>query len=218
MVALSEMIKSLQDENNFLKIENNRIKNSPTKNKSSVNEEELHAIIINYQRKAKEMTEKINELETRLETFKEEEVRSNEKSKYKPLARKLKEERNMFKDMSEKVTKENKILKEEIEKMKQMAEKLKAQCKNLKHDLSIKKNKTKSTEEATTQTENTKEEKEKDFNPLNNEPSKAVDDGPEIFIESPETEDEEKTKLDEDLSEFLNNSLNVTVDEKFKEC
>ena len=86
------------------------------------------------------MTEKINELEARLESFKEEEVKSNEKSKYKPLARKLKEERNMFKEMAEKMAKENKILKEETEKLKQTAEKLKGQCKNLKHDLMIKKN------------------------------------------------------------------------------
>ena len=45
------------------------------------------------------MTEKIIELEKKLEaTTKNEEIKSAEKSRYKPLARKLKEERNIFKE------------------------------------------------------------------------------------------------------------------------
>ena len=37
--------------------------------KSAVDERELHAIIINYQKKAREMTDKIGELERKLERF-----------------------------------------------------------------------------------------------------------------------------------------------------
>ena len=46
----------------------------------------------------------------------------------------------MYRDMMEKLNKENKMLKEEVEKMKQMTEKLKGQYKSLKNEISVKKN------------------------------------------------------------------------------
>ena len=112
--ALEEMVKNLQDENSFLRAENFRIKNLMKENKSQAAERELQAVILNYQKKSKDMTEKIIELEKKLQlTTKNEELKSAEKSRYKPLARKLKEERNIFKEMVETVNNENKLLKEE---------------------------------------------------------------------------------------------------------
>ena len=205
MTALSEMIKSLQDENSFLKSENRRIKDTIEGGQRSVaDEEELKAVILNYQKKAREMTEKIQDLEGKLEILTEAETnRANEKSRYKPLARKLKEERNMYKDMLGKINTENKTLKEEIEKMKQTVEKIRSQYKTLKADITSqnqKKENQKQSQDAGIQTDLptlsfTEEE----------EPSAS---------ESPETEDDEKKKLDEYLSEFLDNSLNIVGEAK----
>ena len=191
--ALQEMIKNLHDENGFLRSENYRIKSLLSENKSNnIEEKELEAVIVNYQKKAKDMTEKIIELEKKLEeTAKNEEIKSAEKSRYKPLARKLKEERNIFKDMIEKINQENKALKEEIEKMKQLSEKLRWQCKSLKSDLVLEKSKP-SCCDGEAQTENREEE----------------DNVPDL---------PEKDKLDECLNEYLINSLNLVVEEDEKE-
>ena len=191
--ALQEMVKNLQDENSFLRSENYRIKSVVSGSKSnSIEEKELQAVILNYQKKAKDMTEKITELEKKLEvTAKNEEIKSAEKSRYKPLARKLKEERNIFKEMIEKINKENKALKEEIEKMKQLSEKLKWQCKSLKTDLVLEKSKATCCD-AEAQTDTREEE---DNNP----------------------EPQEKDKLDECLNEYLSNSLNLVVQEDQKD-
>ena len=207
MNALSEMIKSLQDENSFLKSENKRIKDHVEgSQKSVVDEEELKAVIMNYQKKAREMTEKIRELEEKLEIFQEAETnRANEKSRYKPLARKLKEERNMYKDMLGKINQENKTLKEEIEKMKQTVDKIRSQYKTLKADITLQQNQKK---------ENPKQSLDAgiqtDFPilPFDNRRDNLDEDQPSAS-QSPETEDDEKRKLDEYLSEFLDNSLNV---------
>ena len=186
--AMEEMVKNLQDENSFLRAENFRIKNLMKENKSQAAERELQAVILNYQKKSKDMTEKIIELEKKLQlTTKNEELKSAEKSRYKPLARKLKEERNIFKEMVETVNNENKLLKEEIEKMKQLSEKLKSQCKGLKNDLLVQRKKPECTEtEAQTEAEH--------------------DGG----------ENEEKDKIEECLNEFLTNSLNLVVQEDRK--
>ena len=191
--ALQEMIKNLNDENSFLRSENFRIKSLLSENKSnSIEEKELQAVILNYQKKAKDLTEKIIELEKQLEvTAKNEEIKSAEKSRYKPLARKLKEERNIFKEMIEKINKENKVLKEETEKMKQLSEKLKWQCKSLKSDLVLEKSKPTCCD-AEAQTEAQDDE----------------DNHPDL---------QEKDKLDECLNENLSNSLNLLVPEDQKE-
>ena len=206
MAALSEMIKSLQDENSFLKSENKRIKDHVDGGqKSVVDEEELKAVILNYQKKARGMTEKILELEESLKIFQEAETnRANEKSRYKPLARKLKEERNMYKDMLGKINQENKTLKEEIEKMKQTVDKIRSQYKTLKADITLqnqKKENPKQSLDAGIQT---------DFPtlPFSSHRGDLDEDQPSVS-ESPETEDEEKKKLDDYLIEFLDDSLNV---------
>ena len=205
MAALSEMIKSLQDENDFLKSENKRIKASvETGQRNLVDEEELKAVILNYQKKAREMTDRISELEAKLESFREAEKNmTNEKSRYKPLARKLKEERNSYKEMLGKINQENKTLKEELEKMKQTVEKIRIQYKTLKADITYK---------------NHKKENPKQSNDSGNQTDfptfqfdQAAEKEQELITasESPETEDDDKHKLDEYLSQFLDNSLNV---------
>ena len=201
--ALQEMIKNLQDENSFLRSENYRIKSAVSENKSnSIEEKELQAVILNYQKKAKDMTEKITELEKKLElTAKNEEIKSAEKSRYKPLARKLKEERNIFKEMIEKINKENKVLKEEVEKMKQLSEKLRWQCKSLKTDLILEKSKATCCDaEAQTDTREVEEEEEEE-------------EGDDL----PDPDPEVKDKLDECLNEYLHSSLNLVVQEDQKE-
>ena len=50
--ALQEMVKNLQDENSFLRSENYRIKSVVSGSKSnSIEEKELQAVILNYQKK-----------------------------------------------------------------------------------------------------------------------------------------------------------------------
>ena len=199
--ALQEMIKNLNDENSFLRSENFRIKSLLSENKSNkIEEKELQAVILNYQKKAKDLTEKIIELEKQLElTAKNEEIKSAEKSRYKPLARKLKEERNIFKEMIEKINKENKALKEEIEKMRQLSEKLKWQCKSLKGDLVLEKSKP-TCSDAEAQTDTREDE----------------DNHPDLQ-DTREEEDNPPDKLDECLNEYLSNSLHLVVQEDQKE-
>ena len=213
MHDLNQMIKNLQDENKFLKGENQRLRDSAGAGagagQEGVAEEELHAVIFSYQRKAREMSEQIAGLETRLELVQAGD-RDKEKSRYKPLARKLKEERNVFRDMLERVNMENKVLKEEIEKMKSLADKLKSQCKSLKFDVSQKKaaapGASSELTEAACQTDAVEVMSSE-------EAAKALhlDVAPEA--ESPDTEDEEKRDLDQYLDEFLENSLNVAADD-----
>ena len=211
MHDLNQMIKNLQDENKFLKGENQRLRDSAGAGagQEGVAEEELHAVIFSYQRKAREMSEQIAGLETRLELVQAGD-RDKEKSRYKPLARKLKEERNVFRDMLEKVNMENKLLKEEIEKMKSLADKLKSQCKSLKFDVSQKKaaapGASSELAEAACQTDAVEV--------MSSEEAAMV---PPLDVaseaESPDTEDEEKRELDQYLDEFLENSLNVAADD-----
>ena len=186
---MEDMIKSLQDENSFLRSENYRIKSLLKENKSNTAEEkELQAVILNYQKKSKDMTEKITELEKKLElTAKNEELKSVEKSRYKPLARKLKEERNIYKEMIEKVNTENKVLREEIEKMKQLSEKLRAQCKGLKADLQVQRMR----------------------------PACAEAEAQTDTVEEP-SENGDNDKLEDCLNEFLTSSLNCVVQEDHK--
>ena len=211
MHDLNQMIKNLQDENKFLKGENQRLRDSAGAGAGQEGgaEEELHAVIFSYQRKAREMSEQIAGLETRLELVQAGD-RDKEKSRYKPLARKLKEERNVFRDMLEKVNMENKVLKEEIEKMKSLADKLKSQCKSLKLDIGQKKaaapGASSELAEAACQTDAVEV--------MSSEEAAMV---PPLDVaseaESPDTEDEEKRDLDQYLDEFLENSLNVAADD-----
>ena len=209
MHDLNQMIKNLQDENKFLKGENQRLRDSAGAGQEGVAEEELHAVIFSYQRKAREMSEQIAGLETRLELVQAGD-RDKEKSRYKPLARKLKEERNVFRDMLEKVNMENKVLKEEIEKMKSLADKLKSQCKSLKLDIGQKKaaapGASSEVAEAACQTDAVSELSEEEAAKV-----PPLDVAPEA--ESPDTEDEEKQDFDQYLDEFLVNSLNVAADD-----
>ena len=213
MHDLNQMIKNLQDENKFLKGENQRLRDSAGAGagagQEGVAEEELHAVIFSYQRKAREMSEQIAGLETRLELVQAGD-RDKEKSRYKPLARKLKEERNVFRDMLEKVNMENKVLKEEIEKMKSLADKLKSQCKSLKLDIGQKKaaapGASSEVAEAACQTDAVPELSAEEATKV-----PPLDVAPEA--ESPDTEDEEKQDFDQYLDEFLENSLNVTADD-----
>ena len=136
--------------------------------------------------------------------------RDKEKSRYKPLARKLKEERNVFRVMLEKVNMENKVLKEEIEKMKSLADKLKSQCKSLKLDVSQKKaaapGASSELTEAACQTDAVEVMSSE-------EAAKALPLDVASEAESPDTEDEEKRDLDQYLDEFLETSLNVAADD-----
>ena len=57
--------------------------------KSDTNIDELQAVIMNYQKKAREMTDQITDLESKLSIMEEtSEEKQAEKSRYKPLARK----------------------------------------------------------------------------------------------------------------------------------
>ena len=110
----------------------------------------------------------------------------------------------MYKDMLGKINQENKTLKEEIEKMKQTVDKIRTQYKTLKADITSqnqKKENQKQLLDAVIQT---------DFPTL----MPLADEDEPSASESPETEDDEKKKLDEYLSEFLDNSLNMVAKAK----
>ena len=134
-MSLSEIIKNLTEENDSLREDNKRIREQKNHSQNNHDENELHAIIQNYQKKAREMMTKIKDLETQLNETKSEIYGSIDKSRYKALARKLKEERNMYRDMLQENTKEHKELKDEMEKMSFIINDLKEQCKWLQEKI-----------------------------------------------------------------------------------
>ena len=134
-MSLSEIIKNLTEENELLREDNKRIREQQAQNMNTKEENELHAIIQNYQKKAKEMTAKIKDLEDKLNETKSEIYGSVDKSRYKALARKLKEERNMYRDKLEETNSQQKELKMEMDKMTFLIGDLKEQCKNLQHQI-----------------------------------------------------------------------------------
>ena len=110
----------------------------------------------------------------------------------------------MYKEMLGKINQENKTLKEEIEKMKQTVDKIRNQYKTLKADITFQNQKKEN------QKQSLDAEIQTDFPtlPFENHPGHLDEDQPS-GSESPETEDEEKKKLDEYLIEFLDDSLNI---------
>ena len=140
----------------------------------------------------------------KLEDFKNtsEEIKSAEKSRYKPLAKQLKEERNMYKELAEKTLRDNKLLKDEIEKMKSMGDKLKSQIKSLKTEVQVKKMRVKQTVSSSCQTMDTMEN--------------YVDIGDATFRLRDTNEKEKSINVEDALNEFLNNSLGVTAEDKLK--
>ena len=146
-MSLSEIIKNLTEENDLLREDNQRIRDLNNQNMNNQDENEFHAVIPNYQKKAKEMMVKIKDLEEKLNETKSDIYGSVDKSRYKALARKLKEERNLYRDKFEETNSQHKELKIEMDKMTFLIKDLKEQCKNLQDQ--IDKNKKITTESGT---------------------------------------------------------------------
>ena len=131
LLTLSEHIRDLTDENTFLQTENRRVKEVREKGQSKEEEPGLQDVIVNYQQKTRDLTEKVAELERKLQETGETEAAA-EKSRYKPLARKLKEERNEFREQLEMLQEENKGLAADLGTSKNIVTILQNECKTIK--------------------------------------------------------------------------------------
>ena len=98
----------------------------------------LKAVIHSYEKEVNELGDKVRSLETEMESKDRERqnsVPAPEKDKYKSLARRLKEERNTYKEMVECKKKEQEELKVEIEKMTEIIVDLRDNCGKLQEEL-----------------------------------------------------------------------------------
>ena len=142
-MSLSEIIRNLTDENESLKQENDKIREMRSKDKEeSQTESELHGIIQGHQKKARDMMEKIKELELKLSETKTDSLVLTDRPRYKALARKLKEERNMYRDMLDESNKKHNELKTEIGEMTTLIKDLRGQCEYLRNQIEIRRKET----------------------------------------------------------------------------
>ena len=228
LLSLSEIIKNLTEENDSLREDNEIIREKQGQHLSSQKETELHDIIQKYQKKAKEMAEKIKELEDKLNETRSDIYGSGDKTRYKTLARKLKEERNMYRDQFDERTNQNKELKIEMDKMSFLISDLREQCKSLQGQID---NTQFHTMEKETQTEL---DKEFECLNINNSRKEPMDITPKSYNAIPSTVNkeerpgkkskdasvqynQEELKTDENcISEFDNYSTCSSLTEEFK--
>ena len=134
MMSLSEIIRNLSEENESLRQENVRVR-EVRKEAKSQEIQEMEGVVMSYQRQAKEMAERIQDLERQVAEAQTEALTNNEKSKYKQLARRLKEERNVAKEQLAKKTAEQQEVKEEMERMAFLVKDLRMQCDKLQEEV-----------------------------------------------------------------------------------
>ena len=134
MMSLSEIIRNLSEENESLRQENVRVR-EVRKEAKSQEIQEMEGVVMSYQRQAKEMAERIQDLERQVAEAQTEAFTNNEKSKYKQLARRLKEERNVAKEQLAKKTAEQQEVKEEMERMAFLVKDLRMQCDKLQEEV-----------------------------------------------------------------------------------
>jgi len=128
---------SLRDENDTLREENieyeNTTKTEDVRNVWNHSDEKVQLILGEYEKKLTDMTEQVNDLNLKLE------VKDNqqplEKDKYKSLARRLKDERNSYRDMVDEKKREQEELQVEIEKMSELIGELRRNCQDLQGEL-----------------------------------------------------------------------------------
>ena len=134
MMSLSEIIRNLSEENESLRQENCRVREA-RKEANSQEIQEMQGVVMSYQRQAKEMADRIQDLEAQVAEAQTEAFTTTEKSKYKQLARRLKEERNSAKEQLAKKTGEQQEVKEEMEKMAFLVKDLRMQCNKLQEEV-----------------------------------------------------------------------------------
>ena len=134
MMSLSEIIRNLSEENESLRQENCRVREA-RKEANSQEIQEMQGLVMSYQRQAKEMADRIQDLESQVAEAQTEAFTTTEKSKYKQLARRLKEERNSAKEQLAKKTAEQQEVKEEMEKMAFLVKDLRMQCNKLQEEV-----------------------------------------------------------------------------------
>jgi len=141
--SMTETIKMLSTENVALREENDglvmmRATNSDVDN-NEVSDTKLTAVIQSYEKQMEEMSLKISSLEAALLESREKAAAAptgqGERDKYKGLARRLKEERNQFKEMLEAKNNEQAELQVEMDKMTEMIGELRENCNVLQQDL-----------------------------------------------------------------------------------
>jgi len=142
--SMTETIKMLSLENGALREENDTIREEVTeyqetskkedvRNVWNQSDEKVQLILREYEQKLADMTEQVNDLNMKLE------VKDNqqpvEKDKYKSLARRLKDERNSYRDLVDEKKREQEELQVEIEKMSELIGELRTNCQELKEEL-----------------------------------------------------------------------------------
>merc|ERR1719278_88091 len=142
--SMTETIKMLSTENVALREENDglvmmRGGTSDADNNEMMVETKLKAVIQSYEKQMEEMGLKITSLESALNESREKVAAppsgQGERDKYKALARRLKEERNQYKEMVEAKNTEQAELQVEMDKMTEMIGELRENCNALQRDL-----------------------------------------------------------------------------------
>lgn len=128
---------SLRDENDTLREENTEYeettKTEDVRNVWNHSDEKVQLILGEYEKKLTDMTEQVNDLNMKLEV--KENQQPLEKDKYKSLARRLKDERNSYREMVDEKKREQEELQVEIEKMSELIGELRRNCQDLQGEL-----------------------------------------------------------------------------------
>jgi len=143
--SMTETIKMLSTENVVLREENDGLIASQAKKAGDAasgegqEEKKLNSLMETYENQIQELVQKVLELESQVETTRQSESgpesRQTEKDKYKSLARRLKEERNNYREMVVEKRKEQDALKGEMENMTEIIGELRKNCSQLQDEL-----------------------------------------------------------------------------------
>lgn len=137
--SMTETIKMLSTENVSLREENDGLLelhgSTADADNNDVTDGKLKAVIQSYEVQVREMADKVASLEVGLAEARDKPVGGQERDKYKSLARRLKEERNQYKDLVEDKQTEQAALQDEMEKMTDMIGELRENCGVLQEEL-----------------------------------------------------------------------------------
>jgi len=141
--SMTETIKMLSTENVSLREENDGLVmmrgGTSDADNNDMLETKLKAVIQSYEKQVEEMGLKMTSLEAALVDSREKAAGApsgqGERDKYKTLARRLKEERNQYKEMVEAKNTEQSELQVEMDKMTEMIGELRENCNALQRDL-----------------------------------------------------------------------------------
>ena len=139
--SMTETIKMLSTENVALREENDQlmtVRDDGMTEDANDNDKvvKLKSLVHNYEKQVNDLSVKVRGLEESVECKeKQPPVQQQEKDKCKSLARRLKDERNQYKELVEEKKREQEELKVEIEKMTDIIGELRDNCRKLQEEL-----------------------------------------------------------------------------------